>query len=61
MKTLNLEQMENVQGGALSERQCKALNIAVYVAGIGCFGGLPGALMFGPIAVIGGAVALAAC
>ncbi|HPW71788.1 MAG TPA: Blp family class II bacteriocin [Bacteroides graminisolvens] len=62
MKTLSFEQMENVEGGKrASQSACRAMNVVAYVAGIGSFFGVPGALIFGPTAVVVGAASLAFC
>ena len=61
MKTLSFEQMENVQGGKASASACKAMSTIAYVAGIGSFFGVAGALIFGPTTLVIGGVALAVC
>jgi len=56
MKTLNLEQMENLQGGLdaedCSKLQSPAVQTIMEVCTICAFMGFAGALIFGPTAVI---------
>lgn len=62
MKTMNSEQMVNVIGGRkMDAANCKRLDYIVYIAGVGSIAGLPGLLIFGPTALIGGALGLALC
>ncbi|MDR2511666.1 MAG: hypothetical protein LBC89_04305 [Bacteroidales bacterium] len=56
MKTLTFEQMEVVNGGATA-RQCEVIGWIGYAAGIASlFGGVAGALIFGPTAIAMGLV-----
>jgi len=48
MKELSEKEMEQISGGEASASQCKAWDIICVVAGFGSFGGLLGALVFGP-------------
>lgn len=52
MKTLNIEQMENIDGSGCSDNANKVIATVALVSGIGSFFGPVGALVFGPTAVV---------
>ncbi|MGF7138638.1 hypothetical protein [Roseimarinus sediminis] len=51
MKQLEIEQLENIEGGACSDKAVKAIAVIGAAAGVGSLFGPIGALIFGPTAL----------